>query len=146
MSTICLLVATGYSQAKTYVPVRGSTERKTQMDLLRNEFGPKFHGQKLIFEVSGDFYQSNGSWAFVLVNVYQEGGKPVDFKNSKYRKEYEEGFMDSNGIFALFQKTNSAWKLVTYADFPTDVPVGCWWKAYKAPKSVFGSAAQPECL
>ena len=112
------------------------------MDLLRNEFTSKFNGQKLIFEVSGDFYKSSGSWAFVFVNVYQAGGKDVDFKNSKYKKDYEEGMMDSNGIFALFRETNTQWKLLAYADFPTDVPVGCWWKEHNAPKIIFGSAAQ----
>ena len=131
-----------FSQNKIYEPLRGSDERKTHMELLRKEFTPKFNGQKLIFEVTGDFYKSNGNWALIYVNVYQPGGKPVDFSNSKYKKEYEEEMIDSNGIFALFKKTNHAWTLITHADFPTDVPIGCWWKEYNAPKSIFGSAGQ----
>jgi hypothetical protein len=107
------------------------------MDLLRNGFTPKFNGQKLIFETIGDFYRSNGDWALIYVNVYQSGGKPVDFNNSKYKKEYEEEMIDSNGIFALFKKPNSKWSLITHIDFPTDVPIGCWWKEYNAPKKHF---------
>jgi len=112
------------------------------MDLLRNEFTSKFNGQKLIFEAIGDFYRSNGDWAFIYVFVYQSGAKPVDFNNSKYKKDYEAGMMDNNGIFALFKKTNGKWSLITHADFPTGVPTGCWWKQYKAPKIIFGSAAE----
>ena len=112
------------------------------MDLLRNEFTPKFNGQKLIFESIGDFYRSNGKWAFMYVFVYQPGAKPVDFNNSKYKKDYEAGMIDNNGIFALFKQTNGKWSLIAHADFPTDIPVGCWWKKYKAPKIIFGSAAQ----
>lgn len=131
-----------FSQNRIYQPARGSEERKAQMDVLRNEFTPKFNGQKLIFEVIDDFYKSNSSWAFIYVNVYQQGGKPVDFANSRYRKEYEEEMIDSNGIFALFRKSNNKWSLVAHIDFPTDVPIGCWWKEYQAPKALFGSAAQ----
>lgn len=131
-----------YPQDKVYEPLRGSDERKTQMDLLRSEFTPKFNGQKLIFELTGDFYKSNGSWALMYVNVYQPGGKPVDFSNSKYKKEYDDEMIDSNGIFALFKRANNKWLLIAHADFPTDVPIGCWWKEFYAPKSIFGSAAQ----
>ncbi|MBC7827082.1 MAG: hypothetical protein H7122_05005 [Chitinophagaceae bacterium] len=131
-----------FSQNKIYEPARGSEERKLQMDVLRNEFTPAFNGQKLIFEVTGNFYKSNGNWVFIYVNVYQQGGKPVDFNNSKYKKEYEEEMIDSNGIFALLKKINNKWALVTHIDFPTDVPVGCWWKEYNVPKNLFGSAAQ----
>ena len=118
------------------------------MDLLRNEFTTKFNGQQLIFETIGDFYKSTGTWALIYVYVFQTGGKPVDFNNSKYRKDYEEGMIDNNGIFALFKKKNGKWTLITYADFPTDVPIGCWWKEYNAPKNIFGSAAQAgeDCL
>ena len=131
-----------YPQNKIYEPSRGSDERRSQMDLLRNEITPIFNGQKLIFEVTGDFYKSNGNWAFMYVNIFQPGGRPVDFTNSKYKKEYEEEMIDSNGIFALFKKTNNKWILITHVDFPTDVPIGCWWKEYNAPRSIFGSAAQ----
>lgn len=135
-------------QKKAYEPARGSMERKTHMDLLRKEFGPKFNGQKLIFEVNGDMYRSEGSWAFIYVNVFQHGGKPVNFENSTYKDDYKEGMMDSNGIFGLFRKVNNQWKLVAHADFPTDVPTGCWWKEYKAPRSIFGKGAQDakDCL
>jgi hypothetical protein len=56
--------------------------------------------------------------------------------------------IDDNGIFALFKKTNGQWSLITHADFQTDVPIGCWWKEYKAPKIIFGSAAHEtkDCL
>jgi hypothetical protein len=131
-----------FSQNKIYEPLRASEERKIQMDLLRNEIKPIFNGQNLVFELIADFYKSNGEWAFIYVNVYQQGGKPVDFSNSKYKREHEEGMIDSNGIFALFKKLNNKWSLVTHIDFPTDVPIGCWWKEYNAPKSIFGSAAQ----
>ena len=131
-----------YSQKKLYEPARGSDERKTQMDLLRGQLTPKFKGQKLIFESIGNFYKSNGEWAVVYVNVYQEGGKPVDFINSAYKELYEEETIDSNGIFALFKKVGKSWTIVTRIDFPTDVPIGCWWKEFNAPKSIFGTAAQ----
>ena len=135
-------------QNRIYEPARGSRERNAHMDLLRNEFTSKFGGQKLIFESIGDFYRSNGNWAFIYVFVYQPGAKPVDFNNSKYKKDYEAGIMDDNGIFALFKKINGHWSLITHADFQTDVPIGCWWKEYRAPKIIFGSAAYEtkDCL
>lgn len=130
-----------HAQQKTYEPARGSEERKVHMDLLRTELTVKFNGQKLIFEAIGNFYKSNGTWSVIYAYVYQSGGRPVDFNNSIYKKDYEEGTMDSNGIFALFKKSNGKWSLITHADFPTDVPIGCWWKEYNAPRIIFGSAA-----
>lgn len=148
LAALLLAPGSSYCQKKPYEPTRGSEERKTHMALLRKEFMPRFNGQKLIFEVNGDMYKSEGNWAVIYVNVFQQGGKPVNFRNSKYKQDYEEGMMDSNGIFGLFRKTNSQWKLIAHADFPTDVPIGCWWKEYKAPKSIFGNAAQDtkDCL
>lgn len=131
-----------FSQVKIYEPVRGSEERKAQMEVLRNTFTPQFKGQKLIFEVIDNFYKSDGNWTFIYVNVFQEGGKPVDFRNSTYKKQYEDEMIDSNGIFALLKKSKTKWTLIAHVDFPTDVPIGCWWKQYNAPKKLFGSAAQ----
>src|SRR4028119_887911 len=88
-----------FSQKKVYEPARGSEERKIHMELLRKELTPVFNGQKLIFEVVAGFYHSNGEWTLTYVNAYQQGGKPVDFENSKYKKAFEDEMIDSNGIF-----------------------------------------------
>ena len=65
----------------------------------------------------------------------------MDFKNSAFKKDFEDGSIDSNGIFALLRKKALKWTIVTMAAFPTDVPIGCWWKEFKAPKAIFGRAA-----
>lgn len=135
--SLLLMLSLATSAQRTYVPERGSEERKMQMEAVHKIFDPLFPKQPLVFSPVSESYISNGQWAFMHVMVFQKNGKPVDFSKSEFKAAAESGDIDSNGIMILFRKERGVWKIVRHADFPTDVPYGCWWKELKAPKEVF---------
>lgn len=135
--SFCFLLSVASWAQRTYVPERGSEERKEQMEAIHKIFDPLFPKQPLVFSPVSESYLSNGQWAFMHVMVFQKNGKPVDFSKSEFKADAESGTIDSNGIMFLFKRERGVWKILRHADFPTDVPYGCWWKELKAPKEVF---------
>jgi hypothetical protein len=44
---------------------------------------------------------------------------------------------DGDATAALLKKRDGKWKVLQFTIGPTDVPWGCWWKEFKAPKEIF---------
>ncbi len=124
-------------RSRVYVPERNSEERTEQMEAIHKLYDPKFPKQAVVFSPVSDSYRSDGNWAFLHVMIFQKNGKPVDFTHSEYKELWNQGAMDSNGIMLLFKKERGHWRIVQAADFPTDVPYGCWWRQYGADKELF---------
>lgn len=119
---------------KAVEPKAGSAERKAIMDALRVPFEKEIGG-KLIFKVS--WLRAAGGWAYAQFAPLRPGGKPVDWRKTKFKEEFEQGVLDSTSI-ALLQKTSGKWKVVRYAIGPTDYPVEYWLEKLKGvPKSIF---------
>lgn len=79
-------------------------------------------------------------FAFFSGQVKDTGGKDIDFRKTAYKDAVKEGMFDGDGTTALLKKSGSKWKVLAYAVGPTDVPWGCWWKEFKAPKDIFDYA------
>jgi hypothetical protein len=124
---------TGLSAQTVSHPEKGSPERSAILDTLRGPVEAELN-QKIAFVVRDLNVQ--GNWAFLNGGLRtQDGGRP-NFKITKYRRNEENGAMDSD-VQALFKKTGGKWKIVTRAIGCTDVCYVDWWKRYKAPKAIF---------
>lgn len=129
---LCLATAGWGRYQKPTTPAPGSADRKAIMDALRPTFEKEI-GKPIIFVVKTLRIAKN--WAYWAGEPMRAPGKPVDWKKTKFKEEFEEGVMDSLSL-ALLKKTGKKWKVVELAIGPTDFPVEEWLKTHKAPMSL----------
>jgi len=132
-STILLLAITTLAQTNPYTPAPGSAQRKAIMDSLRVPVEKKVN-KKVVFKV--DHLKVKDGWAFMRGVPQQPGGKKMDYSNSPYQEEINDGLFD-DWICALLHKEGAKWRVVVYIIGATDVPYLGWDEAYKAPSSIF---------
>ncbi|RTL58981.1 MAG: hypothetical protein EKK37_11735 [Sphingobacteriales bacterium] len=131
-----ILVSSLVTAQNIYQPTPNSQERKQHLVAMHTLYDTMYYNQSVVFVIDKTNYKSNGKWAFIEFKTQQKNGKAPNFKNSAYKEDYETGIMDDNS-YVLLKKVNNKWRVISNVDFPTDVPFGCWWKKYKAPKEIF---------
>ncbi|RYZ28511.1 MAG: hypothetical protein EOO10_09315 [Chitinophagaceae bacterium] len=139
--TILLLLqlGVGFAQkSKTDLAKKmSSPDRKAIVEVLKQKLQPDL---KLLPKlVVKELWVKNG-FAYFIGQVKGEHGKAIDFTKTVYKDEVKAGIFDGDGTNALLKKTGGKWKVLAYAIGPTDVPWGCWWKEFKAPKEIFDYA------
>lgn len=117
---------------KPTTPAPGSADRKAIMDALRPAF-EKQVGKPIVFVVQS--LRVVSPWALASVEPRRTATKPIDWKKTKFKEDFEQGVMDSISL-ALLKKSGKKWKVVELAIGPTDYPVEDWLKHHKAPKSL----------
>lgn len=130
---ILLFGLTAFAQTKPYTPAPGTAERKALMDALRVPVERKVN-KKVVFKV--DHLKVKDGWAFMRGVPQQPGGRKMDYSNSPYQEEINDGLFD-DWICALLHKEGTKWRVVIYIIGATDVPFIGWDKAYKAPSDIF---------
>jgi len=78
-----------------------------------------------------------GTHAFLKGELKTTDGKDIDFSKTIYKEAVEEDAFDGGTISALLKKVKGKWQYIVHVIGPTDLPWGCWWKDYKAPKQIF---------
>ena len=108
-------------------------KKKAALDALRQ---PIERDLKTAIQWQVEQYKTADNFAFVVVKPRQINGKPMDYAQTPFKKQFEAGsFTDK--VFGLLKYENGAWKVLTYSFEATDVPSVCWWKEYNAPKTLF---------
>lgn len=121
------------AQNKPVTPAKGSPERKILLDLLRVEV-EKTLGIPVIFEVK--ILRMQGGFAFGDLVPRQKNGDPIDYTKTRLDPDLLEAFDD--WICVLWQQDRTGnWSVRQSVLGATDVPYGCWWKEFKAPKTIF---------
>lgn len=133
-----ILLSTRLVFGQTVTPAPGTPLRKALMDALRQPVEKELK-QPVTFTVGT--LNATGDWAFGLLTPTQPNGKPIDYRKTIHWEAIKEGVFD-NGICVLWQRKQGLWTVRTYVLGATDVPYGCWWKEYGAPKSVLSLAEQ----
>ena len=111
-----------------------SADRKEILEVLKQRLQPDLKLKpKLVVK---ELWTKNG-FAYFIGQVKNENGKEIDFTKTVYKDEVEAGVFDGDGTNALLKKTGNKWKVLAFVIGPTDVPWGCWWKEFKAPKDIF---------
>ena len=114
-----------------------SNDRKAIIEALKVKLQPDLKLKPKM--VVKELWVKNG-FAYFIGQVKNESGKNIDFKKTVYKDEVEAGVFDGDGTNALLKKTGSKWKVLAVVIGPSDVPWGCWWKEFKAPKDIFDYA------
>ena len=128
------------AQNTPFTPPKGSPERKILLDLLRTEV-EKTLGIEVIFEVKTLNVQ--GIFAFGDLVPRQKNGQAIDYAKTKIDPELLEAFDD--WVCVLWQEDrNGNWTLRQSLLGATDLPYGCWWKEFGAPKTIFTYTEPPE--
>ena len=118
-----------------------SKDRKEILEALKKKVQPDL---KLLPKlVVKHLYVKNG-FAYFIGHVKDGNGKDIDFSKTAYKNEVEAGVFDGDNTNALLKKSGDKWKVLTFVIGPTDVPWGCWWKEFKAPKEIF-SYVENDC-
>lgn len=111
-----------------------AAERKAILDALRSGLKPDL---RLLPKLMVASLKQKGNFAFFAGRVRNAAGGNIDFRKTVYREALAEGLFDGDDTHALLKKTGGNWKVLAYAIGPTDVPWGCWWKEFKAPRVIF---------
>ncbi|GAA4734122.1 hypothetical protein [Flavisolibacter ginsenosidimutans] len=130
-----LLLSTGFGQRKEDLTKNNaSPERKAILNALKEALHPDLNlTPKLVVKK----LVTKGGFAYFIGRVKNEKGGDIDFRKTAYKEAVKERVFDGDGTNALLRKTGNKWKVLTFVIGPTDVPWGCWWKEFKAPKDIF---------
>jgi len=118
-----------------------SKDRKEMLEALKKKVQPDL---KMLPKLVVKHLYVKGGFAFFEGAVKNSEGKDIDWSKTVFKEANDEGAFDGESTTALLKKTGGKWKVLTYAIGPTDLPWGCWWKEYKAPKEIF-SYAEADC-
>jgi hypothetical protein len=139
LSLLCHLILLGQQAKKDLAKELNSPERKAILAALKAglqadlRLKPKLVVKSLVIK--------NG-FAYFIGHVKNPDGKEIDFRKTAYKEEVEAGVFDGDNTNALLKKIKGKWKVLTFAVGPSDVPWGCWWKEFKAPKEIFDYAEE----
>ncbi|MFM9946414.1 MAG: hypothetical protein ACKV1O_00595 [Saprospiraceae bacterium] len=113
--------------------VENNAERKVLLNLLRPVIEKEL-GIEVVFEVRT--LKLQGIWAYGELVPRQKNGQPIDYTKTQIDPEALEAFDD--WVCVLWQKSkNGDWTVRTLILGATDLPYGCWWKEFEAPKEIF---------
>lgn len=114
-----------------------STDRKEILEAIKTRLQPDLKLKPKL--VVRSIWVKNG-FAYFIGNAKDSRGKEINFRKTAFKDAVEAGVFDGDNTNALLKKSGSKWKVLTYAIGPSDVPWGCWWKEFKAPKEIFDYA------
>ena len=122
------------AEAQSIVLVhRGSPERKAILDVVRAPVERRL-GISVIFEV--ERLAVFGDWAFAEVHPRTEAGGRIDYRRTRYARDYIPD-LDSDLVLALLHRNGVSWIIVQEAFLPTDVVWEEWVNSYKLPRRLF---------
>jgi hypothetical protein len=117
-----------------YQPEKGSALRKTLLDAARPVFERESGGP-----VEFVIHRLNvmDGWAFGDVLLQRPGGRPIDWRKTKYAEYEKNGAFDPSGSFFLLRQSGREWTVVEFATGPTDVAWDSWRLDHGLPEQLF---------
>lgn len=131
-STAVIPAMRASAQSIVLVP-RSSPERKAILDVVRVPVERRL-GIKVIFEV--ERLAVFGDWAFAEVHPRTEAGGRIDYRRTRYARDYVPD-LDSDLVLTLLRRSGASWAVVQEAFLPTDVAWEEWVRSYKLPRRLF---------
>jgi len=115
------------------VPPPGTPLRHELMNALRLPVEKEL-SQAIIFAVKT--LKTSGDWSFGELTPKRKDGQRLTYTHTPYAEAVKAGIFDE-GMCVLWYRHKGVWQVKTYVLGATDVPYGCWWKAFNAPKGIF---------
>ena len=108
-------------------------ERTALLDVARAPVS-KALGKPVLLKV--DRLSRVADWAFLMANLEDKGGTPVDYAGTPKAEAARQG-MVSRRYAALLHRDGDRWMVVADAIGPTDVAWADWATRYGAPPALF---------
>lgn len=121
------------AEGEPHTPAPQTAERKAIADALRVPVQAKLK-KSVVFKI--DHLKVQDGWAFLRGVPQRPDGKPLDYRDTPYRKQIDLGAFD-DGISALLKREGDKWVVVTYDIGATDVVYLNWAEEHKAPPAIF---------
>ena len=78
-----------------------------------------------------------GDWASGDVRLERPGGNSIDWRRTKYAKDFAGGMFDPSGSSFLLRRISGRWEVIEFATGPTDVAWDGWRMDHKLPTALF---------
>lgn len=121
------------ARAQVFMPPAGSGLRAEILNALRPTVAGEIGGA-IEFVVSS--LRVLGDWAYVDVRPQRPGGRPIDWRATKFRAAREQGVL-SDEVLALLRRDSGGWRVVEYVIGPTDAFWENWLAPHKLPRRLF---------
>lgn len=120
------------------VPAAGQPQGPERAALLDAARGPAQAdlGKPVRFLVKR--LERRGEWAFLLADMQNLHGRPIDFAGTRLADAEREGAV-SRAYAALLRWSDGRWTVVDHATGPTDVAWEDWAREHGAPAELFAS-------
>jgi hypothetical protein len=116
------------------LPRPGSDLRRTLMDAMR----PSFEDE---LGASVEFFVHRlavwGGYAYAAVRPQRPGGRPIDWRRTKYAEAFASGAFEADMSLALLRRSRGRWEVVDFVIGPTDAHWISWQTEYGIPEAVF---------
>ena len=132
---VLMSVSSAWAKDSITYPKPGSEVRKQICNAFRIPMTQQVNGQKIVFVIHR-LAVLNKNTAFIFCSIQRANGKSVDWKNSKLKEAYEEGFFDNSHSGLLRKNSQGKWVVVDYIVGMTDVGYMNWPKKHKVPKKL----------
>jgi hypothetical protein len=121
------------ARAQVTKPQPGTQLRANILDALRPTVQAEIGGD---IEFVVDDLRVLGDWAYVNARPQRPGGRPIDWRATKFRKARELDAM-SDLVLALLRRDSDSWKVVEYVIGPTDVAWEAWIEPHHLQRRLF---------
>jgi hypothetical protein len=121
------------ARAEVALPPPGSALRKQILDALRPTVMHEIGGE---IEFVVNDLRVLQQWGYVNARPQRPGGQPIDWRATKYRRDWEQDMM-SDLVLALLRRPGDSWQVIKCVIGPTDVVWEDWIKSYNLPRALF---------
>ena len=119
--------------AQVLLPPAGSALRKQILDALRPAVMQEIGGE---IEFVVNELRVLQQWAYVNARPQRPGGQPIDWRATKYRRDWEQDMM-SDLVLALLRRQGESWQVIKCVIGPTDVVWGDWIRSFNLARALF---------
>jgi hypothetical protein len=85
-----------------------------------------------------------GGYAYFVGEPRTMIDQPIDFTTTRYKAEMDEGLFDGARLSAYLREEKDGWKVLAFAQGPTDLPDVGWPDEYGGPFALLGLPPIPE--
>lgn len=122
----------------------GGSERSAIIGALHEVIDAQVNGQANEFVV--DHFVTEEKFAFVTAAIQKPGGGDLDWTNSAWAQDAEDGLFDGPSLQALLHFSNGAWSVAEYGVGATDVWWSGLWNRYPTKTCSLYPFADETCL
>lgn len=99
-------------------------------------------GQQVLLKI--EVLRIGGGYAYFVGEPRTLADQPIDFAATHYRQAIDAGMFDGQRLSAYLREEKGAWKVLAFAQGPTDLPDIGWPDEFGGPFDLLGLPPVPE--